>query len=157
VLNSTLRAAHAVLDEVERAVVGKRDVLELVLMGFLADGHVPSRRPARCAKTLMARSFGGDGSFVPADPVHTRPAALDITGATLLDQRTTFSWPGPLFANLARRRNRAPATQAALLDMMAGVTGDRRLHHLSARAAVPQVVATEPDRVRGHHPLPEAH
>ena len=57
VLTSTLRAAHAVLDEVERAVVGKRDVLELVLMGFLADGHVLLDDLPGVAKTLMARSF----------------------------------------------------------------------------------------------------
>ena len=49
--------ARAVLDEVERAVVGKRDVLELVLLGLLADGHVLLEDFPGLAKTLMARSF----------------------------------------------------------------------------------------------------
>ena len=50
-------AASAVLDEVERAVVGKRDRLELVLLGLLADGHVLLEDVPGLAKTLTARSF----------------------------------------------------------------------------------------------------
>ena len=52
----TERAAR-ILDEVERAVVGKRPVLELVLMGLLADGHVLIEDNPGVAKTLIARSF----------------------------------------------------------------------------------------------------
>ena len=50
------RAAQ-ILDEVELAVVGKRDALELVLLGLLADGHVLIQDNPGLAKTLMARSF----------------------------------------------------------------------------------------------------
>src|SRR4029453_19009276 len=113
VLASTLRAAHAVLDEVERAVVGKRDVLELVLMGFLADGHVLLDDLPGVAKTLMARSFAA-ATGLSFRRIQFTPDLLpsDITGATLLDQRTqTFTFrPGPLFANLvlADEVNRAP-------------------------------------------------
>ena len=46
-----------ILDEVERAVVGKRDALELVLVGLLADGHVLIEDYPGLAKTLAARSF----------------------------------------------------------------------------------------------------
>src|SRR5439155_3251011 len=46
-----------ILDEVERAVVGKRDALELVLLGMLADGHVLLEDYPGLAKTLIARSF----------------------------------------------------------------------------------------------------
>ncbi|MDQ3875316.1 MAG: AAA family ATPase, partial [Actinomycetota bacterium] len=46
-----------VLDEVERAIVGKREALELVLIGFLADGHVLLEDYPGLAKTLIARSF----------------------------------------------------------------------------------------------------
>ena len=49
--------AAAVLDEVEQAVVGKRDRLELVLAGLLADGHVLLEDVPGLAKTLAARSF----------------------------------------------------------------------------------------------------
>ena len=48
---------RAILDEVERAVVGKRPVLELVLAGLLADGHVLLDDLPGVAKTLMARSL----------------------------------------------------------------------------------------------------
>jgi len=46
-----------IIDEVERAVVGKREALELVLTGFLADGHVLVEDFPGLAKTLIARSF----------------------------------------------------------------------------------------------------
>ena len=49
--------AEPILDEVERAVVGKRDALELVLLGLLADGHVLIEDYPGLAKTLIARSF----------------------------------------------------------------------------------------------------
>ena len=49
--------ASAILDEVEKAVVGKRDALELVLIGLLADGHVLIEDFPGLAKTLVARSF----------------------------------------------------------------------------------------------------
>ena len=49
--------AAAILDEVERAVVGKREALELVLLGLLADGHVLIEDYPGLAKTLAARSF----------------------------------------------------------------------------------------------------
>src|SRR6266508_233630 len=49
--------AERVLDAVERAVVGKRDALELVLLGVLRDGHVPLEDFPGLAKTLLARSF----------------------------------------------------------------------------------------------------
>jgi MoxR-like ATPase len=46
-----------ILDEVERAVVGKREVLELILLGLLADGHVLIEDVPGLAKTVIARSF----------------------------------------------------------------------------------------------------
>ena len=66
-----------VLDEVERAVVGKRDPLELVLLGFLADGHVLLEDYPGLAKTLAARSFAQVAEHaLHAHPVHARPDAL---------------------------------------------------------------------------------
>jgi MoxR-like ATPase len=162
VLTSTLRAAHAVLDEVERAVVGKRDVLELVLMGFLADGHVLLDDLPGVAKTLMARSFAA-ATGLSFRRIQFTPDLLpsDITGATLLDQRTqTFSFrPGPLFANLvlADEVNRAPAkTQAALLEAMQErqVTADGITYPLEPPFLV--VATQNPIEYEGTYPLPEA-
>ena len=69
--------AEAILDEVERAVVGKREVLELVLLALLADGHVLLEDVPGVAKTLIARSFAAaTGPALRSHPVHARPAAL---------------------------------------------------------------------------------
>jgi MoxR-like ATPase len=56
-LHDVTRQAKQILDEVERAVVGKRDALELVLLGLLADGHVLIEDYPGLAKTIIARSF----------------------------------------------------------------------------------------------------
>ena len=116
--------AGALLDEVERAVVGKRDVLELVLLGLLADGHVLLEDFPGLAKTLMARSFAAVTGLSFARVQFTpdlMPA--DVTGSALYDQRSgelRFQ-PGPIFTHilLGDEINRAPPkTQAALLEAM---------------------------------------
>ncbi|MCZ2112199.1 MAG: ATPase, partial [Dehalococcoidia bacterium] len=56
-LPETAHHAERILTEVERAIVGKREVLELVLLGILADGHVLLEDFPGLAKTLLARSF----------------------------------------------------------------------------------------------------
>ena len=56
-LSEVAELANRVLDEVERVVLGKRDALELLLLGLLADGHVLIEDYPGLAKTLMARSF----------------------------------------------------------------------------------------------------
>jgi MoxR-like ATPase len=161
-LAAALQTARAVLDEVERAVIGKREVLELVLMGFLADGHVLLDDLPGVAKTLMARSFAS-ATGLAFRRIQFTPDLLpsDITGATLLDQRTqTFTFrPGPLFANLllADEVNRAPAkTQAALLEAMQErqVTADGVTHVLEPPFLV--VATQNPIEYEGTYPLPEA-
>ncbi len=116
--------ATAVLDEVERAVVGKRDVLELVLLGVLAGGHVLLEDLPGLGKTLLARSFAAvlGLSF---RRVQFTPDLLpaDVTGSYLYNQRdSTFEFrPGPVFTQvlLADEINRTPPkTQAALLEAM---------------------------------------
>ena len=68
--------ADRVLDEVERAVVGKRDALTLVLAAVLAKGHVLLEDFPGLGKTLAARSFARrPGPGLRARPVHPRPAA----------------------------------------------------------------------------------
>ena len=56
-LDEVAAVAERVLDEIERAIVGKRDALELILLGLLADGHVLLEDYPGLAKTLIARSF----------------------------------------------------------------------------------------------------
>src|ERR1044072_2826233 len=116
--------ADRILSEVERAVVGKRDALELVLVGLLADGHILIEDFPGLAKTLIARSFAQVASmdfrriqFTP----DLMPAA--VTGSSIFDHRAfDFEFrPGPIFTNLllADEINRAPPkTQAALLEAM---------------------------------------
>ena len=72
----TAERAGRILDELERAVVGKRDVLELVLLGLLGDGHVLLDDVPGVAKTLTARSLARvTGPALLPHPVHPRPAA----------------------------------------------------------------------------------
>ena len=116
--------SNRVLDEVERAVVGKRDALELLLLGLLADGHVLIEDFPGLAKTLTARSFAQvcsmDFSRIQFTP-DLMPS--DVTGSSIYNQREAdFEFrPGPIFTNLllADEINRAPPkTQAALLEAM---------------------------------------
>ncbi|UCG40240.1 MAG: MoxR family ATPase [Acidimicrobiia bacterium] len=150
------------LDEVERAVVGKRDVLELLLVAFLANGHVLIEDLPGLGKTLMARSFatvaGLDFSRLQFTP-DLMP--MDVTGSTVMDPNTTdFEFrPGPVFTNLllADEVNRAPAkTQAALLEAMQErqVTVDGESHRLDAPFLV--VATQNPIEFEGTYPLPEA-
>jgi MoxR-like ATPase len=158
----TRRHADAILDEVERAVVGKRDALRLVLLGLLADGHVLIDDNPGLAKTLMARSFasviGLRFSRVQFTP-DLMPS--DVTGSTIFNQKTfEFEFrPGPLFANLllGDEINRAPPkTQAALLEAMQErqVTADGTAHLLPAPFFV--IATQNPIEYEGTYPLPEA-
>jgi MoxR-like ATPase len=154
--------AAAVIDEVERAVVGKRDRLELVLAGLLADGHVLLEDVPGLAKTLTARSFA-EVTGLRFARVQFTPDLLpaDVTGSSIWNQRdSAFEFrAGPIFTNilLADEINRAPPkTQAALLEAMqerqVSIDGD-------TRALEPPflVLATQnPIEYEGTYPLPEA-
>ena len=161
-LDDVRETATAVLDEVERAVVGKRDALELLLMGVLADGHVLIEDFPGLAKTLIARSFAQvcrlDFARVQFTP-DLMPS--DITGSSIWDQRAGgFEFrPGPVFTNLllADEINRAPPkTQAALLEAMQErqVTIDGESHPLAPPFLV--LATQNPVEYEGTYPLPEA-
>jgi MoxR-like ATPase len=155
-------AAAAILDEVERAVVGKRDQLELVLLGLLADGHVLLEDFPGVAKTLAALSFSQVLGLTFARVQFTpdlMPA--DVTGSSIFDPgRSAFEFrPGPVFTNLllADEVNRAPAkTQAALLEAMQErqVTADGVTHELPKPFLV--LATQNPIEYEGTYPLPEA-
>jgi MoxR-like ATPase len=156
------RTAGAVLDEVERAVVGKRDALELTLLGFLSAGHVLIEDVPGVAKTLIARSFARVSGLI-FQRIQFTPDLMpaDVTGSSVYDQRSgEFNFrPGPVFANLvlADEINRAPAkTQAALLEAMQ--EGQVTVEGLTRPLPPPfLVVATQnPIEYEGTYPLPEA-
>src|ERR1035437_6369675 len=81
--------AERVLQEVEQAVVGKRQVLELILSGILADGHVLLEDYPGLAKTLIARSFAQSMNLAFAR-VQFTPDLMpsDITGSSIYNQQT---------------------------------------------------------------------
>jgi MoxR-like ATPase len=161
-LSEVAARSDRVLAEVERAVVGKRDALELVLLGFLADGHVLIEDFPGLAKTLIARSFAQvlqmDFSRVQFTP-DLMPS--DVTGSSIYNQRSgEFDFrPGPIFTNLllGDEINRAPPkTQAALLEAMQErqVTIDGQTHALEPPFLV--IATQNPIEYEGTYPLPEA-
>ena len=160
-MNVSDRAAR-ILDEVERAVIGKRDALELVLLGLLADGHVLIEDNPGLAKTLMARSFAAVTGLRFAR-VQFTPDLMpsDVTGSAIYDQRTgdlRFQ-PGPIFTHilLGDEINRAPPkTQAALLEAMQErqVTSEDTTRLLERPFLV--LATQNPIEYEGTYPLPEA-
>jgi MoxR-like ATPase len=154
--------SERVLDEVERAVVGKRDALVLVLLGLLADGHVLIEDFPGLAKTLMARSFAAafDMDFTR---IQFTPDLMpsDVTGSSIYNQRSgEFEFRrGPIFTNLllGDEINRAPPkTQAALLEAMQErqVTVDGETMPLEPPFLV--IATQNPIEYEGTYPLPEA-
>jgi MoxR-like ATPase len=85
--STTTARATAVLDEIERAVVGKRAALELILLAVLARGHVLIEDLPGLGKTLIARSFATVFGLKFAR-VQFTPDLLpsDVTGAVVYDQ-----------------------------------------------------------------------
>jgi len=154
--------ADRILDQVERAVIGKRDALELVLLGLLADGHVLIQDNPGLAKTLMARSFASVIGLRFAR-VQFTPDLMpsDVTGSAIYDQRSgelRFR-PGPIFTNvlLGDEINRAPPkTQAALLEAMQErqVTSEDGTRPLERPFLV--LATQNPIEYEGTYPLPEA-
>jgi MoxR-like ATPase len=161
-LSQVQELSEAVLDEVEQAVIGKRDSLELVLVGFLADGHVLLEDYPGLAKTLAARSFAQVLSM-RFSRIQFTPDLMpaDVTGSSIWNQRDAdFEFrPGPIFANLllADEINRAPPkTQAALLEAMQErqVTIEGETHRLEPPFLV--IATQNPIEYEGTYPLPEA-
>jgi MoxR-like ATPase len=161
-LEEAAALAERVLDEVERAVVGKRRPLTLVLAAVIARGHVLLEDFPGLGKTLAARSLATAlgleftrAQFTP----DLLPA--DLTGSYLFDQRAgDFDFrPGPLFTGLllADEINRTPPkTQAALLEAMQErqVTVEGHTHPLPEPFHV--LATANPIEYEGTYPLPEA-
>jgi MoxR-like ATPase len=161
-VTTTAAQCEAVLDEIQRVVVGRRPALVLILTALLARGHVLIEDLPGLGKTLIARCFaaalGLDFTRVQFTP-DLLPA--DLLGSTIYDMRSgRFEFrPGPIFANLllADEINRTPPkTQAALLEAMA----ERQVSIDGVTHGLPEpfiVLATDnPIEYEGTYPLPEA-
>jgi len=154
--------ARAIIDEVSMAIVGKQDVLEDVMVGILAGGHILFEDYPGLAKTLIARSFA-QALGIEFKRIQFTPDLLpsDITGSHIFDRESgEFHLSlGPIFANvvLADEINRAtPKTQSALLEAMQEfqVTIGGETKQLSPPFIV--IATQNPIEYEGTFPLPEA-
>lgn len=158
---SVSELANTIISEIERAVVGKREVLELVLIGLLADGHVLIEDVPGVAKTLIARSLA-TVTGLSFSRIQFTPDLIpsDLTGSIVPGQndQPIFA-PGPLFASLVLgdEINRSPSkTQAAALEAMEErqVTVDGVSHPLPRPFFL--LATQNPIETEGTYPLPEA-
>jgi len=150
------------MKEVAKAIIGKRNVLEDVLLSILADGHTLLEDFPGTAKSLMVMTFA-DCLGCKYRRIQFTPDLLpsDITGTYIYDEKDNeFKFrPGPIFANiiLADEINRAPPkTQAAMLEAMQ----ERQVSIEGVTHRLPKpflVMATQnPIEQEGTYPLPEA-
>ncbi|AIE83847.1 AAA family ATPase [Fimbriimonas ginsengisoli] len=154
--------AQAIIDEVERVIVGKRGTVRKAVLTLMCDGHVllediPGVGKTTLAKAL-AKSIGGDFRRIQFTP-DLLPS--DVTGSSIFNQRESeFEFrPGPVFGNvvLVDEINRAtPKTQSALLEAMEEkqVTTDGETRPLPRPFFV--IATQNAIEMTGTYPLPEA-
>jgi MoxR-like ATPase len=155
-------AFSKLVDNIDQAILGKREVIELVLVALLSDGHVLLEDFPGTGKTVLAKSLANtlDGTN---SRIQFTPDLLpsDVTGVTIYDQgKGRFEFHrGPIFASivLADEINRAsPKTQSALLEVME--EGKVTVDGVSYDVGSPfMVIATQnPVEQAGTYSLPEA-
>jgi MoxR-like ATPase len=155
-------AAHAVVEQLGRVVLGQDEAVRDVVAALVARGHVLLEGVPGTAKTLMVRTLS-QVLRLEFRRIQFTPDLMpsDITGVNLLSGPTgTFTFrPGPIFGDLVLgdEINRAPAkTQAALLEAMQErrVTVDGVSHELPESFTV--FATQNPIEFEGTYPLPEA-
>jgi MoxR-like ATPase len=158
----TIRQIRRLHESVERALVGKPEVVRLAIVALLARGHLLIEDVPGVGKTTLAQALACSlGLTFQRIQFTSDLLPSDILGVSVFDPRTAeFAFkPGPIFANiiLADEINRTtPKTQSSLLEAMneAQVSLDHHTHRL------PQpfmVLATQnPLEYQGTHPLPES-
>jgi MoxR-like ATPase len=155
-------AADTIIEQVEKVIFGKRDVLQMVLVCLLAEGHLLMEDVPGTAKTLLgkalARTLGGTFRRLQCTP-DLLPG--DVTGTNIFNQKTQeFEFhPGPVFTQilLADEINRAtPRAQASLLESMAErqVSVENRTYLLKRPFFV--IATQNPVEHEGTFALPEA-
>ena len=160
---STVQAvAQALVNNVERVIIGKRGAVELAVVGLLCQGHLLIEDVPGVGKTMLARSIAKSIGCV-FRRIQFTPDMLpsDVTGVSIFNQQTrTFEFrEGPVFAQivLSDEINRAtPKTQAALLEAMEErqVTVDGVTRPLTRPFLV--LATQNPIEYEGTFPLPEA-
>ncbi len=164
-LDALARTHGRLLEQIERRVIGQREVVELLLVSLFAGGHALFVGVPGLAKTLLVSSLA-EAMDLEFSRIQFTPDLMptDITGSEVLEEdgsgRRNFRFvPGPVFCNLllADEINRTPPkTQAALLQAMqeAKVSAGGKTHPLPPPF---HVFATQnPIEQEGTYPLPEA-
>ncbi|MCL4355608.1 MAG: MoxR family ATPase [Nitrososphaerota archaeon] len=162
-MSAEAEAVHQrIITEVSKAIIGKRDVLDLLLLAVVAGGHVLIEDFPGLAKTLMAKSFAS-ALGLGFRRIQFTPDLLpaDVTGSYVLDPRSSkFGLrKGPVFTNilLADEINRAPPrTQSALLEAMQEKQVTIEGETLKMDDPFVVIATQNPIEYEGTYPLPEA-
>jgi len=162
ITRETNSKVNSIIENIEKVMIGKRDVAELSLIALLAQGHVLLEDVPGVGKTMMVRSLA---KSVGANfrRIQFTPDLLpsDVTGVSIYNPKEMeFQFlPGPILGNiiLADEINRtSPKTQSALLEAMeeSSVTIDGVTHQLQKPFFV--MATQNPIEYEGTYPLPEA-
>jgi MoxR-like ATPase len=161
-MNEVQALAERLFANIERVIIGKRKVVELVVVGLLSQGHILIEDVPGVGKTMLARALAKSLGCT-FRRIQFTPDMLpsDVTGVSIFNQKTReFEFrPGPIMAQivLTDEINRAtPKTQAALLEAMQElqVTVDGVTHPLPSPFLV--LATQNPIEYEGTFPLPEA-